>query len=291
MKIPLRPLLVLHAHARFRDRVRSAVRGDYGFRAVSDWDTLYQALRDSPPAAVVIVDPYFDSGGDEISPGLRSLMADFPSVPVLAALEVGPDDADALVRIGGHGVCDIVSIGHDDTATALRHRLGKAECRPLKLLLADILPADLGGRARAILDTATGVVSGGGDGSDLARSLGVSRRTLLRWSEIAALPPPRRLLAWLRILLAAELLDDPGRSVLGVAQACGYSSDSGLRRVTMKFVGLTPTELRARGAFAGATKRFVQELERYHTRPWRTSRAAFYGAEAGRVSTGAGGGE
>jgi len=274
MKIPHRPLLVLHAHARFRDRVRSAVRGDYEFKAVADWHTLNQALRDSPPSAVVIVDPYFDSGRDQVSPGLRSLMADFPSVPVLAALEVGPDDADALVRIGGHGVCDIVSIGHDDTAAALRHRLGKAECRPLKLLIADILPMDLGGRARAIVDAATRVVSGGGDGSDLAKRLGVSRRTLLRWSEVAGLPPPRRLLAWMRILLAAELLDDPGRSVLGVAQACGYSSDSGLRRVTMKFVGLTPTELRARGAFAGATKRFLQELERCHHRPRRASHAA-----------------
>ncbi|HEU4559099.1 MAG TPA: helix-turn-helix domain-containing protein [Longimicrobium sp.] len=220
------------------------------------------------------MDPYFDSARSQVSPGLRSITVDFPSVPVLAALVVGSDDADVLVRVGGYGVSDIISIGHDDTTAALRHRFGKAECRPLKLLVGDILPADLGGRARAILDSATHIVSGGGHARDLAASLGVSRRTLLRWSEIAALPPPRRLLAWMRILLAAELLDDPGRSVLGVAQACGYSSDSGLRRVTMKFVGLTPTELRKRGAFAGATKQFLRELKRGRERPRLVSRAA-----------------
>ena len=92
--------------------------------------------------------------------------------------------------------------------------------------------------------------AGRGAKLDLARQLRLSRRTLLRWCKRAELPPPRKLLAWMRILLAAELLDDPGRTVLTVAHACGYASDSGLRRVTQKFVGASPSELRRRGAFA-----------------------------------------
>ena len=58
-------------------------------------------------------------------------------------------------------------------------------------------------------------------------------RTVLRWAERAGLPAPRRMLAWMRILLAAVLLDDPGRTVLSVAHACGYSSDSSLRRAML----------------------------------------------------------
>src|SRR3712207_9332148 len=76
---------------------------------------------------------------------------------------------------------------------------------------------------RSIVDAAAEVVAVGGHGRDLARSLQLSRRTLLRWCERAELPPPRKLLAWMRILLACELLDDPGRTVLSVAHACGYS--------------------------------------------------------------------
>ena len=69
----------------------------------------------------------------------------------------------------------------------------------------------------------------------------------------------------MRILQAAALLDDPGRTVFSVARACGYSSDSGLRRVTMKFLNASPTQMRRRGAFAGASKGFLAELQSYST--------------------------
>jgi transcriptional regulator GlxA family with amidase domain len=67
----------------------------------------------------------------------------------------------------------------------------------------------------------------------------------------------------MRILLAAELLDDPGRTVLSVAHACGYSSDSGLRRVTQKFLGTSPTTLREKGAFSRASQAFLKVLAKY----------------------------
>ena len=111
-----------------------------------------------------------------------------------------------------------------------------------------------------IIDAAADIVTAGEHGRDLASSLGLSRRTLLRWTDRAGLPPPRKLLAWMRILRACELLDDPGRSVLSVANATGYASDSGLRRITQKFLRASPTELRERGAFAIASTAFVRAL-------------------------------
>ncbi|MBV9110730.1 MAG: AraC family transcriptional regulator, partial [Gemmatimonadetes bacterium] len=88
----------------------------------------------------------------------------------------------------------------------------------------------------------------------------LSERTVLRWTERAALPPPRRLMAWMRILLAASLLDDPGRTVLSVAYACGYSSDSSLRRAMQDFLDTVPTVLRREGAFSRASHTFLEEL-------------------------------
>jgi curli biogenesis system outer membrane secretion channel CsgG len=65
----------------------------------------------------------------------------------------------------------------------------------------------------------------------------------------------------MRVLLACELLDDPGQTVLSVAYTCGYASDSSLRRAVQEFTGVLLTELRKQGAFATASERFLEELE------------------------------
>jgi AraC-like DNA-binding protein len=82
---------------------------------------------------------------------------------------------------------------------------------------------------------------------------------VLRWCGRADLPQPRRLLAWLRILLAADMLDDPGRTLAAVARACGYSSDTALRNTLRTFLGASPTELRGQ-AFQTAAAAFAREL-------------------------------
>ena len=65
----------------------------------------------------------------------------------------------------------------------------------------------------------------------------------------------------MRILLATELLDDPGRTVSSVALACGYASDNSLRRALQDFLDTTPTALRRIGAFATASRAFLRELD------------------------------
>ena len=73
----------------------------------------------------------------------------------------------------------------------------------------------------------------------------------------------------MRVLLACELLDDPGRTVLSVAHTCGYSSDSGLRRITQKFLDSSPTDLRDQGAFRQGAKAFVQALNEERQAMWQ----------------------
>lgn len=266
MKRVYRPLLVMHSDPALRERVRQACGTDYHYQSVPDWETLHDAVRDSPPAALVVVDPYEGgqgakrNGKSTLSPALRALLAEYPSTAVLAALQVRPDRFDDLRTLGKWGVVQVIALDHDDTTFAISQRLRAARGRPLRALLEEVLPPETSGRARAILEAATDVVTVGEHGRDLAGSLHLSRRTLLRWCQRAGLPAPRRLLAWIRILLACELLDDPGRTVLSVAHTCGYSSDSGLRRITQKFLDASPTELRERGAFKHAANAFVQVL-------------------------------
>ena len=67
-----------------------------------------------------------------------------------------------------------------------------------------------------------------------------------------------------------RILYDPGRTVLSVAYACGYASDSSLRRAMQDFIGTIPTTLRREGAFARASKLFNEE--RTERRLWGKDR-------------------
>ena len=264
MKVGARPILVFHDDREFVARIHRLGSRSYTIQSPHSWSALHAAVVAAPPSALVVVDPYAgENAGGQLAQELRGLLVDFPSLPVFAATEAGRGQRDDLRTMGKWGIVEVISIGHDDTPAALLHRFRKATGRPLKVLLEGVLPADTSSRARAIIDAAAETVTVAGHALDLAQGLGLSRRTLLRWTEAAEIPPPRTLLAWMRILLAAELLDDPGRSVLSVAQACGYSSDSGLRRVMQRFVGASPTQLRDRGAFARASKKFLEQLARF----------------------------
>jgi len=265
----------MHPDPVFRERVRGACGDEYVYRAVHDWDDLLEAVQNAPPAALVVVDPYEHrsslaaNGAARLSPALRTLLTNYPSTPVLAAIQVRPDRFDDLRTLGKWGVVQVISLDHDDTSYSIGRRLQAARGRPMRALLEDVLPPETSGRARAILDAAADVVAAGEHGRDLAGSLHLSRRTLLRWCQRSGLPAPRRLLAWMRVLFACELLDDPGRTVLSVAHTCGYSSDSGLRRITQKFLGASPSELRDQGAFRRAAAGLVKVLEDERQAKWQ----------------------
>ena len=264
MAPPSIPLLVLHTNGALRERMRRV--GSRGFQCsfLAGWDALRRAIVESSPAAIVVVDPYADSGRNDpaLSLELRALLWEFPSATVLGALEIRPGRARDLRTLGEWGVTDVISLVEDDTHEAIYRRLRAVEGRSLQTLLERMLPPLLSGRSRMLMMTAAEVVAVGGKARELARRLHLSERTVLRWAERGGLPPPRRLLAWMRILLGASLLDDPGRSVLSVAHACGYASDSSLRRAMQDFLSTGPTALRRSGAFSTASTAFLKELSR-----------------------------
>jgi AraC-like DNA-binding protein len=209
------------------------------------------------------VEPFTDTIGDRTpSPALHGFLLDFPSTTVVAALYVTPKDFRHLRTLGAWGVADLICLDQEATAEAIGQLLQSVSGMRLHALLEAFLPPTVPGRARSILLMAADVVSSGGHASDLADALKVTRRTLLRWCEHAGLPAPRRIMAWMRILLAAEMLDEPGRTVASIAFACGYASDTALRTTLNMQLGKTPKVLRREGAFETAAEAFLRELQR-----------------------------
>lgn len=258
MRPVVRPLFLLHPSEVLRERLACVEAGAFRLTPVDGWDELGAALRRAPGTAVSVVDPYDARGG--LAAELRTLLDELPSATVLAACEVEPARADDLRILLQWGVADVIALGREDSAPALARRIRLVQARTIHRLLRRALPRGVPGRARALLTTAAETVAGGGQAPELAAALGVTERTVPRWFERADLPPPRRLLAWLRLLLAAELLDDPGRSVASVARGCGYASEVSLKAALRQFMGAPPSELRERGAFETAANLFSREL-------------------------------
>ena len=256
-----RPLLLLHSDKALRERVHRASRQWFDVRQVTTWANLRETAQESAPGALAVVDPYQDArDGSALSPALHAFLLDFPSAAVVAALHIRLDAFRDLRTLGAWGVADILSLDQDATPASITHLLLSVSGRRLAMLLDESLPAAMPGRARAILTVASDVVSRGGHASDLANALQITRRTLLRWCEDAGLPPPRRIMTWMRLLLAAEMLDEPGRTVSSIAFACGYASDTALRTALNAQLGKAAKELRRAGAFATAAEAFREEI-------------------------------
>jgi AraC-like DNA-binding protein len=75
----------------------------------------------------------------------------------------------------------------------------------------------------------------------LAREVGVSRATLARrFSELVGEPPMSFLTGW-RLMLAADLLREPGATVGSVAREVGYGSPFALSVAFERERGVSPT--------------------------------------------------
>ena len=249
---------LLHPDPALREGLRAAPAASASIIPIVDWRALREVLRRAPLGALAVVDPFGSRGG--LAEEVRDLLRALPSAAVIAALPVGPNDGPTIRTLLTWGVADILDLVREDSPVAILRRLELVRGRAADRLLQRALPRSVPSRTRALLTTAAQVVVAGGHGPEFARALGVDERTVPRWCARADLPTPRRLLAWLRLMIAADLLDDPGRTMESAARAAGYTAAVSLKSATKNLIGLQPRELRARGAFEMVASAFAREL-------------------------------
>lgn len=256
----MQQVLVLHPDERFRELVRTSLPREVPCWVSGSWERLRETARDAPPGTVVVVDPAAEGGGEMPSPELARFLAEHPWLPVVAAPGPGLATADGVRLLRDLGVAEVLVPGVEDTRHGVLRALGRARGAALRGLMHGVLPLHLPGKKRRLLFAAAEAGASGGRSPDLAAVLGVTETTVIRRCERLALPPPRRLLAWVRVLLAARLLDQPGSTVQRAAAVCGYATEAGLRKVVRGFLGTSVTELRERGALETAAGAFRREL-------------------------------
>lgn len=255
-----RQILLLHPDVAFQERVRACLPEGFGCWTLPDWPALRETARDAAPTTVAIVDPLAGASDGGAAPELRAFLADFAWLPVVAVVRTGPDTMEFLRTLGRWGVSEVIVEGVEDTPAGIAKAIRFAQGKLLQGLMEEVLPTYLPGRVRRLIFAAAEAVSAGGHSPDLAAILGVTETTVIRRCERLRLPPPRRILAWMRVLLAARLLEDAARTSQGVAYACGYATEAGLRRVVQNFLGVGITELRRQGPLRTASATFLAEL-------------------------------
>ncbi|MBV9110148.1 MAG: hypothetical protein JO306_12125, partial [Gemmatimonadetes bacterium] len=127
--------------------------------------------------------------------------------------------------------------GFEHTPQTIRPRLLAAHAKPVKNLVEPALSRFVSENAITLVRGAIETVADGGSALHLAGLFGSADRTVTGWCHRERLPPPRRLLAWMRVVLALALLREPRRSVINVALSAGYGTEHALRRVLRQFLG------------------------------------------------------
>lgn len=224
-------------------RLRAALRGRYVIEACGDWASVMRLCEERPVHLAVL--DLFAFGEMTLEP-LRRLKRRFPRMTTIAYVGASPERSHDLFDAGRAGVDALVIADQDDAPTRLSEIVERAKARSvaarLRTALADVRPtardAVLVSVTRAHEHLTT---------TSLAETLSVSRRVLAKYLERAGLPSPQRLLTWGRLVVAADLLEEPSRSADRVALALHFPSGSAFRNTCQRYLHLTPSEMRARG--------------------------------------------
>lgn len=228
-------------------------------RPYRGWPDLFAGLPKVTPDSIVVVDPY-ESSPDVPAPQLFDLLERFPSISVVVALELTPDRVGDVRRMIGGGVSGVLNMRLDHDSSVAVRQFYDALGRPLKRRMQSALSPHPSADARVIVRAACEVAVLGGGAQALADVFEVSQKTLAVWCRKHRLPTTRSLQLWMRLLLAAHLLGDAGRTVQAAARAAGYSSDRALRRAWAQLLGSGPSTLNRSGAFERVAQAFNEQL-------------------------------
>ncbi len=229
------------ARARLREALRSPITVRF-----CDRSTELLALVEHGLASVAVVDTR-DREGESTLQVVRRLRDDFPSVPVVLYCALAPDASRDVLDFARAGVSDLVFRDVDDLRVTLRSAvqaaLDHSSAKQMLLDLEPIVPPNVLPMLRFCIENGRrnlGV-------EEVASALGVHRKTLLDRLNAVSYPSPTAIIAWGRLLVAARLLEDPGRAVDEVALLLDFPSGTSLRNMMKRYTGLLCSEVRQNG--------------------------------------------
>lgn len=224
------------------------------------WGDAVEVVR-RQPVDLGVVDPLL--GGAPRTLEIERLHALFPSLPLVAYTQLGPDVAASLLALGRAGIRRALFERFDDAPAVLRDALRDALEASAAGQLLRALREPLGampGPLRLAIEGAIVNPQRPLTAVELAARAGMTRRTCERWFARAGLPSPRVLITLCRALYAHRLLLDPGYTVEDVAAKLGYGRARALQAQLREVFGATAGEMRMGLTFEEARARVLARL-------------------------------
>lgn len=255
-----------------RARWEEAVRGFGHMGFCERAAELAPRLVASSGVGAIVVEPRDDSGSST-APLVGELRDAFPRIPVLAYCDHRRDRSTDILALARAGVHELVFRGVDDVRPALGSALASAarHCTAAELLagLRDAVPAVALPFVAYCLEHAAEPLTVQG----VAAALGVHRKTLVHRCTQAGLPSPRTIIAWCRLMMAAHMLEDRGRSVEQVALTLDFPSGTALRNMLKRHTGFGSRDVRAPGGGQRVLRRLLAQLAPAASQPHKTTLA------------------
>jgi AraC-like DNA-binding protein len=217
------------------------------------------ALVEQGLATIVVLD-HRDYDGNAALPAVRRLRDEYPSVPIVMYLPMVALASGAVMEYARAGVSQLVFQGMDDFKTSLRSAvdaaLDQVSAGALAAELEPLIPSTIVPFLRYCLEHARRNITV----EQVAAAMGVHRKTLGDRLKAARLPSPRAMIGWSRLLMAARMLEDPGRTIEQVALKLDFASGTALRNMFKRYTGLRTTEVRENGGVRCLLHAFKREL-------------------------------
>lgn len=247
-------------------RLRDGLRTVASLRPVTTCRELVAAVHDGLVGGAVV--ELRDAEGTPLAPTVRRLREGFPLVPILAYVSLDRTDGRDLLEMANAGVSALIVRGMDDVGVALRGALTSAQddatARRAMAGLAGVVPP----LARVVVEYCLANARQAPTVADVARALGMHRKTLAARLARSGLPSPQGLIGWCRLLHAAHMMEDVSRPLEHIALQLNFSSAASLRNMLARYTGLRPAEVRQNGGFVCV----LHELRRALAAPDETRR-------------------
>jgi AraC-like DNA-binding protein len=219
---------------------------------------------------VAVIDLY--ATGDANFEEVRRLKQRWPRLTLLAYSTVTLERVRDVFDAGRIGIDALILPDQDDAPRQLLALIERAESRTLgaevRLALEEVDPSVRDAVLLSITRAHEHLSPAG-----LARLLALPRRTVSQRLSAAGFPPPRRLLTWGRLIVAASMLEDSFRTADRVAATLGFPSGSAFRNVCQRYLHSTPGDIRRRGGAAFVVRSLLRHV-RQAQQPTRTGRSA-----------------
>jgi AraC-like DNA-binding protein len=260
-----RPLVSTMLAPSERARVDAAGLGLYESLHRESLEDVLSDVRERNVAAVLVsVAGYSRVGGSQLAMVVR----DFPRVTAVALVtESEPLTPQTTLQLGQLGIHTLIDARSPGGWSKLRNLLTPGESVELRNVALTVIRKDLGAvppdcwRFFELIFVHEVQLEGV---RGIARGLRVVPSTLLSRFFRASLPAPKLYLAYARLIRAAHLFEDTGRTVANVADSLDYSSPQAFGRHVQRVLGISPVAFRHSFTGTSMLEYFRQELVLAH---------------------------